>query len=292
MIMSLQYEDRLKSVLGYQRQHILPEYTREVVLSQLVRAVTVAQGAETHADTPQKPAGRRIPFEISGNYVTQYDLGSYGAFISDGLIGEWQSQVFSPKMFSNLQGAVRTAPHRLQTIDCGSHLIFGPYITLPAGSYKAVFEVSLDAPAYPKGAGVRFDVFCRRAMAMEEVPAEVLAIGEGCVLEFKLEQPADCVEFRIQAYAFPEEFRAAFTFWGIRLLDAAEHHVVSSRYKTDLEFVLACYDQLLGRMADGLGLGNYLLRLRRGDMSRADIVAIISESSEAERFRALAACAE
>jgi len=283
-INSLRYPEMLERVLRYQRQHILPEYTKDVVQAQLLRSIAAA-----HADHLPGPdtvgngeLSQDVPFEISNNYMTQYDLSSYEALTNEGHVGEWECQKLASNLFSTPKGQVRTTPYRCTSIVSGQHVVFGPFLALPAGSYRIIFDVTYRDSKITAGSGFRFDAFAKDSLVSEKMPSEVLSIGEGCVLEFTLESAVGALEFRIKPYGFPDVNAGELTFWGVRLSSATASARAAQRYKGDLEFVTSCYERLLGRPADGLGLGNYLLRLKNGVMSRADVVAHIMDSKEAK----------
>jgi hypothetical protein len=197
-------------------------------------------------------------------------------------VGNWESQSLSSNIFSSPKGPITAAPHTCTAIVSGLHVVFGPFLTLPAGSYRIIFDATYRDTRITAGSGFRFDVFAKKTLVFERVPAEALAIGEGCMLEFTVEAPVSALEFRIQPYGFPDVNSGELTFWGVRVTNASVSSRTARRYKDDLEFVESCYERLLGRSADGLGLGSYLLRLRNGAMSRAEVVAHIMESEEAQ----------
>jgi glycosyltransferase involved in cell wall biosynthesis len=286
-IHSLQFPDILDGVLKYQRQHVLPEYTKDVVLSQLLRAIAAARtedavpgASRTAAKVPQD-----IPFEIQNNYVTQYDITSYAALANETHVGEWESQSLSSNIFSSPKGPITAAPYTCTAIVSGPHVVFGPFLTLPAGSYRIIFDTTYRDGKITPGSGFRFDAFAKKSLVFERVSAEALAIGEGCMLEFTVEAPVSALEFRIQPYGFPDVNSGELTFWGVRLTNISVSSRAARRYKDDQEFVESCYERLLGRPADGLGLGSYLLRLKSGVMNRADVVAHIMESEEGQARR-------
>jgi glycosyltransferase involved in cell wall biosynthesis len=283
-INSLQYKNIFDGALNYQRQHVLPEYTKDVVLSQLLRSVAAAtQGDAIVLETAGEPRpAHGIPFEILNNYVTQYDITSYAALANEEHVGEWESQSLACGIFSSPKGPISATPYICTSIVSGLHVVFGPFLTLPAGSYRIVFDATYRDAKITAGSGFRFDAFAKKSLVFERVPAEVLSIGEGCMLEFTIDAPVSALEFRIQPYGFPDVNSGELTFWGVRLSNASVCARASRHYKDDLDFVSSCYERLLGRPADGLGLGTYLLRLKNGVMTRAEVVAHIMESEEAQ----------
>ena len=107
-----------------------------------------------------------------------------------------------------------------------AHLIFGPYLALPAGRFRASFGLELRTPLR-RFSGLRLTVEVARGDGAELVVArrapwrQLAGLGAPVAVEFDNPRPAATHEFRVRARGRP--LAARMRFFGVRLehLDGA-----------------------------------------------------------------------
>jgi glycosyltransferase involved in cell wall biosynthesis len=296
-IISLEDPQRRGRILAYQRQHILPQYSRATVLAQLLAAIAHAR------DHLRLVNGRTvdhrilaIPTEISDNLVTDYDLSSYDVLlqkIARGVFGQWERQFIRASQFLTKEGFISTDPYVCSDLTSQTQVVFGPYISFTPGTYRAEFMMDLTGVDLDRSSGFHFDVAIDNdtILAAVDVPSPHLTRSVSTSLDFQVDvgQTACRIEFRIQPFGFNGKEYGELTFWGVRVTDLSRTtRTLNGRNGHDeddnlghVEFLIQCYNRLLGRAIDNIGLSHYLSCLMTGTMSRREVIENIVSSEEA-----------
>jgi hypothetical protein len=286
-----------------------------VVYGQLIKAISLAQELSPPPQNREpKPA---FPFEARSNLVTLHDLHAYSSMLYDkkheGLLGDWTSQYIDSKAFLGKSGRIYSSPFATKDICGAGYLIFGPYMELPAGHYRATFDVALEIENKFHGlnktqSGLLLDIAAGDVLAMREVALNKLSSAGQCSVEFTIDRSVSNLEFRIKAYGIDQLDGFRIVFSGInlarnRLPDIAnseakdadlselasihantEATVVSQRellsIQPDEAFLEACYRKIFGRSTDSSGRKTYLALLKQGDLSRSELISILVCSPE------------
>jgi ADP-heptose:LPS heptosyltransferase len=100
-----------------------------------------------------------------------------------------------------------------------THLVFGPYILLPRGSFRAHFGLRL-LTAFPRFSRAKITIDATRNTGAETVATARVSwdhSGEprGAILEFINDDPSALYEFRIHARGYP--IRSRLRFFGVRI---------------------------------------------------------------------------
>ena len=310
------FKDR---VLRYQREHVLPEYTRAVVASQLVRTVlAVSDYLPKRTNSAQQTT---LPFEITNNFVTHYDLDAYNTLLTDqrltGLVGNWTSQYIEARNFFSHEGKMHINPHLCADLSSGEHVVFGPYMDLPAGIYRATFDLRL-APEQNLSkadcnAVLVLDVTTRDVHGSTEVRIADLATSSLASLDFVLADFVSGLEFRVKPALAGLNTQVQLLFYGIKLsrIELGESAALSpvrripalgdseARHRNgDISLVVvkdlmavepaslfleACYQRILGRSPDAVGRKNYGERLEVGTLKKKDLIDALIKSVEAKK---------
>jgi ADP-heptose:LPS heptosyltransferase len=131
----------------------------------------------------------------------------------------WTNRLFGPEQFHSNMPRRGEFQHETGFSRSNLHQIFGPFVTLPAGQYRAVFGLRLAGLRLAAWrVRIRLDVAADgKTLAQTDFPAHHLgrATGEGIALPFSLPQESAGIEFRVWSGRRPLAGRLGFS--GVRL---------------------------------------------------------------------------
>ncbi len=134
--------------------------------------------------------------------------------------------LFSPNEFHSRMPMRTPFRHRTNFSVSNQHLIYGPYISLPAGRFRATFGLQVSGLRLAlRRVRLKLDVcFGQNTVALRELTAEQLRAtsGDAITLEFTNPEEQQNCEFRVLAYGRP--LFATLSFFGVQLerLEAAK----------------------------------------------------------------------
>ena len=209
---------------------IVQSYTSHVVAEQLVAAIAGVHGqwTDTQSGSPETSAkAERIraqieadsvatdeyfaqPIEISGNFVTVYDIQSYESLLDRaGGIATLRSHeapvdhvVLSHRDFATVRGVARTDGIAFFTASAASgpaHAIYGPYEKFVPGYFAADFEIEAEEGG-DESVELELDVLVEgaRRVARRKVTVKSINAGPPPRLLFPISRDGATVEFRIR----------------------------------------------------------------------------------------------
>jgi glycosyltransferase involved in cell wall biosynthesis len=202
-----QFRDR---VLRYQREFILPTYTRRTVQFQLVKCLELASadiGAEADSeDLSQIPINEKVSeFEIINNFVTLYDLQAYSYLLEDrqsaGYVGNWLSQHIDARFFLSRAGRIASQAFICDDPGTGEHLVFGPYMSLVAGNYTVTFDVHIESEDAANVTNdvdtIVVDVNANGVHRGHSISVSQIVAGTDPSVDFTLTKLTSNIEFRV-----------------------------------------------------------------------------------------------
>jgi glycosyltransferase involved in cell wall biosynthesis len=232
-------------VVRWQRENILPKYTKEVILQQLIGNVMSTSRCygyslynepnydhddEIMHDLQKKISeyygyikdieiekNLHISKEIPENFVTLYDIESFESLLPTEVkfLGPWQSVFIPAHRFSSMCSELSGSGYLCSLTANKEHFIFGPYIKLPQGNYKAFFRFEIVRSLYRSGS-IRFDVAYRGAPICELlISLKNLHNKSTACLEFCHKQADDEIEFRMGSQSCRG---GIIKFYGVELL--------------------------------------------------------------------------
>lgn len=236
-IAALREPDVADHVIQWQRENVLPRYTRQTVLRQLVTALggTYPDGAPPSSSCrdgakdayvaaqiekyvrqiPDIDPGPPVPHDIADNFVTVHDIESYRALLDftlkmpitkpDGVHAGQAGALIEATRFSSPYPPLADGSYLCPLDFTQRHLIFGPYLELRRGAYKVAFQIEMDDPVKnDQDGGIIVDVFSAEHGALCEGYYGVNEISNGAVsLEFSIGRIETAIlEFRILARGF------------------------------------------------------------------------------------------
>jgi ADP-heptose:LPS heptosyltransferase len=132
---------------------------------------------------------------------------------------DWRGRLFGPEQFNSRMPRRFEFRHETSFRPTNLHQIFGPYATLPAGSYRAIFALCLTGLRLGAWrAKIQLDVAANAtSLAQTEFRANRLdrVIGQGVALPFTLPERRDGIEFRVRTTSRP--LAGLLVFQGVRL---------------------------------------------------------------------------
>ena len=310
--------DFRQKVLRYQREEILPKYTKDIVKLQLKNVIEAALRYEPKI--PDRISRSGPNFEIAQNYVTLYDIEAYTAFLTDnrlfGLVGDWRSQRITAERFFCSSGKIDAVPFLYKKSGSSEHAVFGPWMELPKGRYRVSFEfdvASAGIAAEPLSSGhLLLDAFSGSSHNSIVVTVDPY-VEITASLEFVLDAPVSNFEFRVKPLGGESDRIVSFAFRGVTLSRIGVSDSVTSAAVTQKEeilglarrhglgeisvvavneliliepmedFIESCYQRIFGRPADVNGSETYSRHLRNGDLTKLQVVEALLNSEEGSR---------
>ena len=216
------------AVVRWQRENILPLYTEAAIEAQIRAALDIAGSTPAPAPTRDldlelrvKTSADRVaatladarlpvnepPKEILGNFVTTHDLLAFSALIGTEIkmieVEADQSRSsglqISPFRFSRRGGRRDHDVVRFPLVGVSDHLIYGPFVHLPKGRYRAQFLAEFRDPPEESGP-ILFDVSASgQALAQTVVYASDRPSLSVPPLDFANNDEHNRFEFRVRA---------------------------------------------------------------------------------------------
>jgi len=225
---------------------IAKQYTLDLICRQMTASL---QGRpEPLLDVPAPLEGcevakpefqRDVLFDFGENYVTTYDIVTLRAALeADGNFSERLKRShassplsyveLSPKDFHTIGGTHTSDGIQFPLTSAGGHVVFGPYIRIPTGSYEATFLFKTSSEASNTPAAIEIVTEGGKVLVARNAKLSVSSL----VMKFSVDADSEIVEFRIKQGGV---LAVPVVFVGLRLArDGQISQLVAPSYYVDV----------------------------------------------------------